>query len=117
MSEAKGTGDAERAVRARRPVLYEKLLRAKLAVIRDEAMELQAALEFVHGGDALADDVWQFADRHRPARGRNHDQFSRRVVFAGAGISFRAALAQRKEESNATQIQVDRARKAIRVRL
>jgi hypothetical protein len=45
MSEAKGTGDAERAVRARRPVLYEKLLRAKLAVIRDEAMELQAALE------------------------------------------------------------------------
>jgi hypothetical protein len=63
MSEAKGTGDAERAVRARRPVLYEKLLRAKLAVIRDEAMELQAALEFVHGGDALADDVWQFADR------------------------------------------------------
>jgi hypothetical protein len=63
MSEAKGTGDAERAVRARRPVLYEKLLRAKLAVIRDEAMELQAALEFVHGDDALEDSVGQFADR------------------------------------------------------
>jgi hypothetical protein len=39
------------------------LLRAKLATIRDEAMELQAALEFVHGGDALEDSVWQFADR------------------------------------------------------
>jgi hypothetical protein len=63
MSEANGIGDARRAVRARRPVLYEKLLRAKLAAIREEAMELQAALEFVHGGDALDDAVWQFADR------------------------------------------------------
>lgn len=64
MSEAnKGTGDAERAVRARRPLLYEKLLRAKLAAIRDQAMEVQATLEFVHSGDALEDNVWQFADR------------------------------------------------------
>jgi hypothetical protein len=64
MSEAnKRTGDAERAVRARRPLLYERLLRAKLAIIRDEAMELRAVLEFVHCGDALDDSVWQFADR------------------------------------------------------
>jgi hypothetical protein len=63
MSEANGIGDARRAVSARRPVLYEKLLRTKLKSIRDEAMELQAALEFVHGGDALGDSVWQFADR------------------------------------------------------
>lgn len=64
MTEAKGNvGDAEQAIRARRPVLYEKLLRAKLAAIRDEAMELEATLEFVHGGDALDDEVWKFSDR------------------------------------------------------
>jgi hypothetical protein len=51
MSEAKGTGDTERAVRARRPVLYEKLLRAKLAAIRDEAMELQAVFGYLSRTD------------------------------------------------------------------
>ena len=61
MTEAKG--NTEQAIRDRRFILYEKLLRRKLTAIRDEAMELQAVLEFVHGGDALADGVWQFADR------------------------------------------------------
>lgn len=42
---------------------YEKMLRARLAAIRDEAMELQAVLEFAHCGDAADDGVWQFAER------------------------------------------------------
>lgn len=40
---------------------WEKLLRAKLADIRDEAMELQALLEFSHRGDVTKDAVWKFA--------------------------------------------------------
>jgi hypothetical protein len=63
MAEANGIGDARRAVSARRAALYEKSLRAKLAAIRDQAMEVQATLEFVHGGGALDDAVWLFADR------------------------------------------------------
>ena len=46
-----------------RVVVYEKLLRDKLAAIRDEAMELQVALEFAHRGDVTEDAVWQFASR------------------------------------------------------
>lgn len=42
---------------------WEKLLRAKLAAIRDEAMELQATLEFSVRGDVTQDGVWQFASR------------------------------------------------------
>ncbi len=51
------------ANRDRRAAQYETLLRRKLAAIRDAAMELQAALEFAHGGDALDDEVWKFSDR------------------------------------------------------
>ena len=46
-----------------RAAQYEQLLRKKLAAIRDEAMELQAVLEFSHQGDVTEDDVWQFASR------------------------------------------------------
>jgi hypothetical protein len=46
-----------------RRAAHETLLRAKLAEIRDAAMELQAALEFAHRGDVTEDGVWQFASR------------------------------------------------------
>ena len=58
-----GIDVTQRAIRARRAAQYERLLRRKLAEIRDAAMELEATLEFVHGGDAVDDRVWQFADR------------------------------------------------------
>jgi hypothetical protein len=40
---------------------YAALLRSKLSEIRDSAMELQATLEFAHGGDVKENDVWKFA--------------------------------------------------------
>jgi hypothetical protein len=45
-----------------RAAQYERMLRSKVAAIRDDAMELQAVLEFAHRGDATDDAVWQFAD-------------------------------------------------------
>jgi len=55
---ARGANSGQRAAQ------YERMLRAKLSAIRDEAMELQAMLEFAHGGDDAADDdVWKFSDR------------------------------------------------------
>jgi hypothetical protein len=46
-----------------RAAQYEALLRKKLAAIRDEAMELQATLEFSCRGDVTEDVVWQWASR------------------------------------------------------
>jgi hypothetical protein len=48
---------------ANRSAQWEKLLRAKLAAIRDKAMELQATLEFAHRGDVKQDAVWLLASR------------------------------------------------------
>lgn len=55
--------EAQHAILDRRNDQWKKALRAKLGNVRDEAMELQAMLEFVHGQDAPQDDVWQFASR------------------------------------------------------
>jgi hypothetical protein len=46
-----------------RAAQWETLLRCKLAAIRDEAMELQATLEFSVRDDVTKDAVWQFASR------------------------------------------------------
>lgn len=48
----------------RRAVQWEKLLRSKLAAIRDEAMELSAILEFSKAVDhAPSDGIYDFAQR------------------------------------------------------
>jgi len=48
---------------ANRSAQWERLLRTKLAAIRDEAMELQGVLEFSMQGDVTADPLWKFASR------------------------------------------------------